>query len=116
MKINCQEITESNKRCVYKLSFEDGSFYIGSTKNLRQRLSSYNQSFNKDNIGSINKLIAKKALIYTEVNFSILEIIPLDINTKHIEDIYLKENSNNPLLLNRSKSAYNNSGMTKSNQ
>ena len=107
------DITKDNRRCVYKLFFEDGSFYIGSTNNLSVRISGYKQAF-KNSIGSVNKLIAAKSEIFTTIWFEVLEIVPLNVHPKEAEHAHIIKNSSNPLLLNRTRSAFNNSGMIKS--
>lgn len=107
-------IDASNRRCVYLMSFEDGSFYIGSTANLRQRISEYKSAF-KNSIGSVNKLIAEKVMQYDSVSFFILEVVSSDANPKTREDWWMKHFEGHSFLLNRSKSAFNNAGLTKSN-
>jgi len=106
------DITSENKRCVYKLSFEDGSFYIGGTIDLLRRIGGYKAAF-KYSIGQVNKLIARKAQQYNTIYFTILEVVPNELNPKELEDVWIRKFAKNNLLLNRSKSAFNNSGMTK---
>jgi len=113
MTIIYSDITDKNRRCVYKMHFEDGSFYIGSTENLSQRIHGYKTAF-KNSIGSVNKLIALKAAKFNVVWFTILEIVPPDIHPRKIEHEIIQKHIGNPLLLNRSRSAFNNSGMIKS--
>lgn len=105
-------ITKDNKRCVYKLSFPDGSFYIGSTEDLKKRMSNYKSAFIRS-IGSVNKLIAAKAQEYSIIWFEILEVVPEGKNTREPEHKWIRENIGNPLSLNRSKSAFSNAGMVK---
>ena len=95
------------------LFFEDGSFYIGSTSDLKNRIGGYKQAF-KNSIGSVNKLIAAKVEVFNKIWFEILEIVPADVNPKEVEHEYIKKYSPSPLMLNRSRSAFNNSGMIKS--
>ncbi len=109
----CPDITKHNMRCVYKLQFEDGSFYIGSTCNLRQRVGNYKSAF-KNSIGSVNKLLAKKAEDYDIIWVIILEIVPLTHNPKEYENYWIKSFGHCMNILNRSRSAYSNSGMVKS--
>jgi len=94
------------------LSFPDGHFYIGSTTNLRQRISGYKSSF-KNSIGGVNQLIAKKAEEFNLVYIEIIDIVPESVNPRDVEDVWIKKASDNHKFLNRSNSAYNNSWMTK---
>ena len=112
MKILCST-PKSKCRCIYRLSFPDGSFYIGSTTNFRQRLSGYKSNF-KNSIGNVNKLVAAKANIFDISFFEIIYRLEDNEQLLEIEDNYIKANVGNPLSLNRSKSAFNNSGMVKS--
>ncbi len=114
MQIFSPAIDSSNRRCVYLMSFEDGSFYIGSTANLKQRISQYKSAF-KNSIGSVNKLIAAKIVQHSSVSFFILEVISSGINPKTREDWWMKLYEGNNFLLNRRKSAFSNAGLTKSN-
>jgi len=112
MNIKCST-PKSKASCIYKLSFPDGSFYIGSTTNFRQRLSGYKSSF-KNSIGSVNKLIAAKANEFDVVFFDIMYVVQEHEELRCVENEYIKSSIGNPLLLNRSTSAFNNSGMIKS--
>lgn len=107
------DITDKNRRCVYKLFFSDGSFYIGSTQNLKERIQGYKNAF-KNSIGSVNKLLAAKSEQFDTIWFEILEVVSPDQNTREVEHVWMKRYLGDPLLLNRSKSAFNNSGMVKS--
>jgi predicted GIY-YIG superfamily endonuclease len=98
--------------CVYKMVFPDGSFYIGSTSDLRQRISGYRSAF-KNCIGSVNKLIQAKAESFNSVEFIIMEEVTDISRYRFYENKHIIENSKNPLLLNRSRSAFDNSGMIK---
>lgn len=106
------QIPKSNAACVYRISFPDGSFYIGSTINFRQRLSQYKSSF-KNSIGSVNKLISNKAKQFNVCFMDIIEvsITPKDVYT--LEDKHIKSNIGNSNILNRSNNAFNNAGMVK---
>jgi hypothetical protein len=112
MEVIKPEITARNKRCVYKMQFPDGSFYIGSTEDLAQRISGYISAF-KHSIGSVNRLIADKVYNFDRVEFIIMHIVPEQEPTRQKENEILKQHIGNPILLNRSKSAYNNSGLIK---
>lgn len=111
MKILCST-PKIKARCIYKLSFPDGSFYIGSTGNFRQRLSGYKSSF-KNSIGCVNKLIAAKVSLFDTASFEKMYVLKDSENLREVEDIYIKSSIGNPLFLNRSTSAFSNSGMIK---
>lgn len=103
---------KSSACCIYRITFPDGYFYIGSTKNFKQRISGYKSAF-KNSIGSVNKLIAAKCMQFDVCYMDIVEII-FDHHDQYLfENDAIKINEGNPLLLNRSKSAFDNSGMTK---
>lgn len=111
--VNIKTDTPKSKcKCVYVLMFPDGSFYIGSTSNFRGRLSGYRSAF-KNSIGNVNKLVAKKWNEFKSATFQIVERVENSEDLRHKEDVYIKASVGNPLLLNRSKSAFNNSGMVK---
>ena len=101
-------------KCVYKIEFPDGSFYIGSTSNLHIRIQGYRNAF-KNSRGSVNKLLASKSILFNKCHFTVIENVPDEsICIKHYEDVWIKKYANNPLILNRSKSAFSNEGMVKS--
>ena len=103
---------KSKARCIYKLEFPDGSFYIGSTIKFRQRMSGYKSAF-KNSRGAVNMLISNKAREFNTATFNILLKVPEGVNLREAEDEYIKINATNPFLLNRSRSAFSNSGMIK---
>jgi len=103
---------KSSACCVYRITFPDGYFYIGSTKNFKQRLSGYRSAF-KNSIGNVNQLIAAKSREFDVCYMDIIERV-VDYHDQYlIENDSIEDNLGNPLLLNRSKNAFNNSGMTK---
>jgi hypothetical protein len=115
MKINKPVITKDNRRCVYMMQFPDHSFYIGSTVDLKRRIGGYLSAF-KNSIGHVNKLIAAKVEKFDEVWFKILLVVPEDEETRTHEHKFIQQYIGHPLFLNRSKSAFNNSGMIKARQ
>jgi len=96
--------------CIYKITFSDGCFYIGSTNNLSERISNYKSKFNKS-IGAVNKLLGKKWLEFNKCRFDILEIT-IKQNLLELEQVYIDKYHKDLLCLNRSKSSKSNSGMT----
>ena len=99
-------------RCVYKIEFPDGSFYIGSTCDFRVRALSYRSMFKRKSSG-VNSMILNKVYMFQSAIISIVEEVPNGVCVKSIEDSHIKLNWDNPLNLNRSRSAYNNTGMVK---
>lgn len=86
---------------VYKITFSDGFFYIGSSKNLRNRASEWGALFKSDKrlinseIGSrmMNKIVENK-----NATFDIIELCSVnDIRDK--EAFYLFENMGNSMML-----------------
>jgi predicted GIY-YIG superfamily endonuclease len=97
--------------CVYKIEFGSGFFYIGSTKNLQQRIFVWNSFFKGVKVSKQSKYFLR--YIETEVSVS-LTILAKCKSTKlarKAEDRFLAENKNNPLLINRSKTAFGNKGI-----
>ena len=99
-------------RCVYRISFPDGHFYIGSTSNLKKRIGGYRSAF-KNSIGNVNKLLAAKLIEHEMCVFEILERVPEEGDCYEVEDRWLKAKFSSPACLNRSISAYNNTGAYK---
>lgn len=93
----------SNIACVYRLLFSDGTFYIGSTGNMKGRVTVYRYEFKNPRRFSFKVYMA--ALNNDSVIFEILEVVSKD-NNKHIEDTYIKNNWGSSLLLNTSSSAF----------
>lgn len=95
---------------VYKLTFEDGKFYLGSTKNFKTRFLIYRNQFRKDvyqDSKRVNEAIKNNS-------FAVFEIIK-PIKTikwlKYAEDRVLKKYIGDPLLINRSTNAFSNKGI-----
>ena len=98
--------------CVYRMTFDGGCFYIGSTIDFKKRISKWKERLVK----GVNKnyLVSRAFSKCSVVDFSILELVNEGIDCRGIEDIYLKANTGNPLLLNLSLNAFV-SGLKKSN-
>lgn len=94
---------------VYKMVFDDGSYYIGSTSNLKQRMWGWKFKLNKG-IDKNHKVTAAFKET-TKVIFEILEVIDDPIFKKLREDGYIKLNIGKPLFLNIASNAYNNKGV-----
>lgn len=111
------KICKENKRCVYEIIFPDKSYYIGSTTDIFKRISGYKSAFN-NSIGSVNKKLAAKYNEFGTYEIIILDVIPDDVDPKIKEHEYLirqydKEKDVFHEMLNRSRSAFNNTGMIK---
>jgi len=99
-KFNRNEVSSG----VYKITFDNRHFYIGSSKNLRRRFNKW-----KDNIklgNPHNELILELIPHCTVIKFEILEIVPFGIDARIQEDTYIKSNFGNLLFLNRSNDAF----------
>lgn len=97
--------------CVYKLLFDNSFFYIGSTSNLKQRITVHNCVFSGKKIkGQSRSMIAAREL-YSNVEVIILEQLNININLLEREDFFIRQFSNTPLLINRSKTAFYSSGI-----
>ena len=89
----------TNNSCVYKLVFDDGSFYIGSTKNMRVRIAKYRYDFKHPERLSFKMYTAFN--INKSVSFEII-MITTPINHLHQENLFIKKYWNDSLLLNTS--------------
>lgn len=101
--------TGFNSAGVYKLTFDNGMFYIGSTKCFRTRAQGYKSSFNRGYIH--NKRMKECVRSCKSVLFEVLEeSINYDEAIKR-EGRYLISHIGNPNLLNRSFDATSNKGI-----
>lgn len=110
LKIHIKKDTDLSKSGIYKLSFSNGQFYIGSTSNLKIRLGCFATMFK-----GASKFHNKKMIIaVTESNsaeFEVLEYIFDSSILKERETATIKKYFNNPLLINRSHDANSNKGI-----
>ena len=110
MIINQPDITLNSQCCIYKFEFPDGTFYIGSTVNLKRRIGQYKKAFRS--FTNVNKLICRKLDQFDEVTFSILAIVDDCGKLKQVENQYITKMYCDKIL-NRSASAFGNSRMIK---
>lgn len=97
---------------VYKMKFDCGYFYIGGSKNIKQRMWSWKfriENRHRKNL-TILSILDKTKLI----EFEILEVVNNSSMVKFREDVFIKQNWGNELLLNRSPNAFNNFGSKQS--
>lgn len=94
---------------VYKISFDNNYFYIGSSSLLRHRLSQWKMRIRKNTVK--NKNIKSILSISEYVSFEIIEEIGNKNKLKEREDFYIKKYWGQPLFLNRCPSAFNNAGL-----
>jgi predicted GIY-YIG superfamily endonuclease len=106
LNLNGADITGS---VVYKISFNSGMFYIGSTGNFQKRLYVFKGEFKKGY--AHNKRLKKELENNTTVYFDIIEIVKNSKSCKRVEDKYLKKYRDDPCMLNRSTNAKNNKGV-----
>lgn len=86
--------------CVYKLIFEDGSFYIGSAKNLRSRLSSHLSCIKNNVLRSIYPNLTSRIIVSAEIMHQITDPKRL----RKIEFAEIRKQKKNPYFLNTIKS------------
>lgn len=99
-------ITDENRMCVYKITFDCGMFYIGSSLNLARRATQYRYNFYNRN--DINKKLKAALNSHNSAVMDIIEICTDEKSLRGMEDYHIKLNFDNPHILNRSKSAYSN--------
>lgn len=95
---------------IYRIIFNTGYYYIGSTKNFRTRFIIYRTEFRKKVYGhskKMNEAIQKS----TNAIFEILEVIEESNSLKIREGFYLKKNNGNPFLINRAINPFSNKGV-----
>jgi hypothetical protein len=97
-----------NPPAVYKMIFDTGHFYIGSSKAVKTRFVLWRTSLNRMNFAS--KIIADVLPLVTSISFEIVEVVP-EVELKTVETHYIQQHIGNPLLLNRSPTAFDNSGI-----
>lgn len=95
---------------VYKVIINDKWFYIGSSVDLKRRLSTW-----KCYWSGKKKYIKNRSILYVlplaeKVNFEILELITNGSNPKEREDVWVKENFDNELCLNLTPDTINGKG------
>lgn len=100
------KITTENKIAVYKLSFDCGMFYIGSSINLARRIVQYR--YNLYNRNDINKKLKLALNSHNSATISIIEVCKTEEEVRAREDYHIKLNFDDINFLNRSKSAYSN--------
>jgi group I intron endonuclease len=93
--------------CVYKLTFDNQKFYIGSTTLLSRRIAQWKRMLL--GVGAKRAPINIRLNVYSFKNIKV-EILEHATKDKLIEreDFYIKQNLGNPLFLNTSKSAFKN--------
>jgi group I intron endonuclease len=94
---------------IYKMIFDDGSYYVGSSLNLRQRM--WGWKFKLNNGVDKNYKVTAAFKNTFKVTFEIMEVVDDPIFRKFREDGYIKINIGKPLCLNIASSAYNNLGI-----
>jgi len=97
---------------VYKMKFNDGEFYIGSSTNLKQRM--WGWKFKLQNQVRKNLDLLDVFNKSDSVEFEIIELVNDAALVKYREDEHIKNNWGDPLLLNRSQNAFSNKGIKQS--
>ena len=101
MNVILPEINAENNRCIYKFSFEDGSFYIGKSSNFKERVYNYKRQFN--NPVQLNKKVSELALLFNEAKFEIIELVPLNKDLKERETYHIRNHTFDSKFLNSKK-------------
>lgn len=99
-------ITNENRCCVYKITFDCGMFYIGSSLNLARRATQYRYNFYNRN--DINKKLKAALNSHNSAVMDIIEICHDEKTLRDREDYHIKQNFDNINILNRSNSSYSN--------
>jgi len=93
---------------VYKLIFDEKYFYIGSSTDLKKRMDRWESILRS---GFYKNQNIKKILPLTcVVEFEIIELVNYPLLAMATENIYLKQEWNNPLLLNQCPDAFGTKG------
>lgn len=85
--------------CVYKLIFEDGSFYIGSAKNFKSRFSTHLSCIKNNSIMGIYPNLTSRTIVSVEIMHKITNLKQL----RKIEFKEIRKEKGNPLFLNTIK-------------
>lgn len=95
-------------RGVYKLTFSNGEFYIGSTAHFGDRIVVFKTEIRK---GYAHNKRMKNAISESkQAVFEVIEYVYSEDHVRDREDFYIKSAWGNSLLLNRSPSAFSNKG------
>lgn len=108
LKFIITEIESLHCAGVYKITFDNGTFYIGSTSNFRVRIGVFKSEI-RDGYAH-NKRMKKSISESDTATFEVICICPDAESVKTKEDFYIKQNCDNPMMLNRSHSAFSNKG------
>ena len=99
---------------VYKLIFSNGYFYFGSTQDLRDKISHYISDIKSNRKLTKNIWVAIRSS--ESMKIEIIAICYSKQESLQIEDRYIKLFLGNPLLLNRSPSAYSSKGLVQTEE
>lgn len=109
-KMDEKFVPDLNKGGVYRITFNNNKFYIGSTSNFKKRIMTYKSGFN--GVAAIhNKGILKCVLECSSIRFEILELINDKEERQRTEGLYIKRNLESELLLNRAHDPKSNKGI-----
>lgn len=103
--------TSKGLKCVYKITIGE-YFYYGSTNDFLRRSSYYESNFKRHTV-LLNKIFRKIAKVHKTGSIHVV-FASLNMSVvKMMEHSFLEQNYNNPKSMNRTKSAYNNTGLIK---
>lgn len=109
-EISKEDKDKLNSAGIYILTFDNGCFYIGSTKNFKRRVSCFIGSFN--GVSKMhNKRMSECLLDCKYVSFKIIKVIA-DANIRvALEGVEIGKYIGNPLMLNRALDPTSNKGI-----
>lgn len=97
-----------NPPAVYRMDFDTGHFYIGSSKNVKTRIASWRTMFRTNKFSSV--FFADSVKNVTKCTITFLEHPPLDKLLER-ETFYISLHFNTQLCINRSPTGFDNTGL-----
>lgn len=99
---------KENPPAIYRMDFDTGHFYIGSSKQIKTRINGWRTVFKNNRFSS--KILADALKNVTVVNLTIIEHPSLEILHER-ETYYLNLYFNDHMCVNRSPSGFDNTGL-----
>jgi len=96
-----------NPPAIYKISFDTGHFYIGSSSRVKTRFVIWRTNFKRDDFSS--RAMAAVLPTVRKISFEIIEYLEKGTDTLARETYYLKQNEGNQFSLNMRLNAIDNS-------
>lgn len=96
-------------KAVYKITFDTGYFYIGSTSNMGSRISAFKRAFRYG--VHVSKKFKDAVVVSKTATIEILEPLTYVHSLRYVEEEYIQPESWNKFLINRSMNAKSNKGI-----